>query len=203
MVETTQSHFGNWGGVIVWIILYGIFILFIPFYKKSQRKPATAYMAFIVAYALEMFGVPMSIYFITWAFGKTLPDGVFWGHTLHQYIGNTGMYICIILNIIGAVLVITGWHTIYQNYWKHSQGKGKLVTQGIYKYIRHPQYTGFLIITFGLICEWATIPLVIMWPILVVLYYRLARKEECDMQKEFGKQYLVYKKNTGMFLPRL
>jgi len=54
-----------------------------------------------------------------------------------------------------------------------------------------------------MIFEWATIPLLIMWPILIIVYYRLARKEEQDMVQEFGDQYVVYKKQTGMFLPKL
>ena len=61
MQDIALSHYGNWFGVILWILIYGLFLLFIPFYKKSQRKPATAYMAFILAYALEMFGIPMSM----------------------------------------------------------------------------------------------------------------------------------------------
>ncbi|NJJ33853.1 isoprenylcysteine carboxylmethyltransferase family protein [Clostridioides difficile] len=78
-----------------------------------------------------------------------------------------------------------------------------LVTTGIYGHIRHPQYTGFLLITLGMIFEWATIPLLIMWPILVVVYYRLARKEENEMINEFGDNYITYRKKTGMFLPKI
>ncbi|MGO1041601.1 methyltransferase family protein [Clostridioides difficile] len=203
MNETALSHYGNWIGVIIWILIYGIFLLFLPFYKKSQRKPTTAYLAFIIAYALEMFGIPMSMYFVAWFFGKQLPDGVLWGHTLNQYIGHFGMYICIILNIIGALLVVLGWRTIYKKYWKYKDGKGKLVTTGIYHYVRHPQYTGFLLITLGMIFEWATIPLLIMWPILVIVYYRLAKKEEKDMINEFGNNYIIYRNKTGMFLPKI
>jgi len=57
------------------------------------------------------------------------------------------------------------------------------------------------LITFGMLLEWATIPLLIMWPILLVLYYRLARKEEGYMEREFGDEYRHYKSKTGMFLP--
>jgi protein-S-isoprenylcysteine O-methyltransferase Ste14 len=54
-----------------------------------------------------------------------------------------------------------------------------------------------------MIFEWATLPLLIMWPILAILYYRLAKREEADMETEFGQQYDAYRLNTGMFLPRL
>lgn len=150
-----------------------------------------------------MFGVPMSMYFVTWIFGKQLPDGILWRHTLNSYIGHGGMYICIILNFIGAIIIITGWRRIYRDYWQHDSGNGKLVTTGIYKYIRHPQYTGFLLITLGMIFEWATIPLLIMYPVLIIIYYRLAKKEEQDMTKEFGNSYQKYMDSTNMFLPKI
>jgi protein-S-isoprenylcysteine O-methyltransferase Ste14 len=67
--------------------------------------------------------------------------------------------------------------------------------------LRHPQYTGFMLITLGMILEWATLPLLIMWPILAVLYYRLARREEADMVQEFGEEYREYKQRTSMFVP--
>lgn len=201
MNDSASSHYDNWIAVVVWIVIYGVFLLFLPFYRKSQRKPATAYFAFIVAYALEMFGVPMSMYFVAWAFGKQLPDGFLWGHTLNAYIGHWGMYLCIFLNIAGGAVIISGWRSIYKNYWKHDDGEGKLVTSGVYKYVRHPQYTGFLLITLGMIFEWATIPLLIMYPMLIVIYYRLAKREEQDMKEEFGHQYEEYIGKTNMFIP--
>lgn len=202
-MESALDHYGSWGAVVVWIIMYGIFVSFIPFYKKSQRKPAVAYLAFIVAFALEMFGIPMSMYFVTWAFGRQLPEGFLWGHTLSPYIGLTGMYVAIVLNIIGVALVVVGWSRIYKRYWSKEEGQGQLVTDGIYAYIRHPQYTGFLLITLGLLIEWATIPLLTMWPILAVMYYRLARTEEKEVEQHFGGAYIKYRARTGMFLPRL
>ncbi len=200
-MENIWSHYGQWEAVGVWIVLYGLLFAFLPFYKKSKVKPRSAYLAFVVAFALEMFGIPFSLYLIGWLFGFTLPEGVLWGHTLVDYIGHWGMYIGIIMMLVGVIIVIMGWKEIYKNYWSKERGKGKLVKKGIYSYIRHPQYTGFFLVTLGMIAEWATIPLLIMWPILFRLYYRLAKKEERDMEKEFGADYKEYKKNTGMFLP--
>ena len=111
------------------------------------------------------------------------------------------MWIGLVISLIGVLLVIFGWKEIHRRYWSKEEGKGQLVTSGIYAYIRHPQYTGFLLITLGMICEWATVPLLIMWPILAVLYYRLAEKEEADMEKEFGSKYIEYCRTTAMFVP--
>lgn len=200
-MENVWGHFGQWWSFAVWIIIFGIFLAFTPFYKKSQIKPNGAFMAFVVALAFEMFGIPLSMYFVAWAFGYTLPEGVLWGHTLVQYIGFWGMYIGIALYIIGGLIIVLGWRSIHKYYWSKEEGKGSLVTEGIYAHIRHPQYTGFLLITLGMIFEWATIPLLIMWPILAIIYYRLARKEEHYMKEEFGEEYSHYISKTGMFLP--
>ena len=201
MQENVWDHFGQWWAFALWIIFFGLFLIFIPFYKKSQRKPASVYFAFIVALAFEMFGVPLTMYILAWLLGSTLPEGVLWGHTLVQQIGLAGTYAMYVLSITGAILIIAGWREIYKHYWSKEEGHGHLVTTGIYGYIRHPQYTGFLLITLGMLLEWTTLPMLIMWPVLVVLYYRLAKKEETDMEVEFGRVYRKYKARTSMFIP--
>lgn len=203
MDDTAISHFNQWGYVILWIVIFGLFLFFTPFYKKSQRKPASVYLAFIIALALEMFGVPLSMYALTWVFGKALPDGVLWGHTLNGIFGDLGLLLSYVCIGIGAVLIIWGWRDIYKHYWSKEEGRGELVTQGIYAHIRHPQYTGFWLITLGMLFDWATLPMLMMYPLLLALYYRLARREEADMEAEFGEAYRQYRARTGMFLPRL
>lgn len=203
MDNSAAVHFGQWWAMGIFIVLGLVFLAFTPFYKKSQLKPAGVYIAFIVAWAFEMFGIPMSMYLVTWIVGKQLPDGVLWGHTLYSYFGDTVFNISYLFFGAGLALIIVGWWVIYKRYWSKEAGKGEMVTSGIYSVIRHPQYTGFMLVTLGCLLDWATLPMLIMWPIMAVLYYRLARKEEQDMEIEFGQQYLQYKQRTGMFLPRL
>ena len=198
-----SQHFCQWDTVVVWVVLFGLFLAFIPFYRKSQKRPASVYIAFVIALAFEMFGIPLSVYIVSWAVGITLPPGILWGHTLQQYIGYWGMYIGFALNLVGAYLVVQGWRNIHEHYWRNDEGTGTLVTNGIYTYIRHPQYAGFLLITLGLLVHWATIPLLVMWPILVLQYYRLAKREERGLEKEFGDKYKEYRKKVPMFLPSL
>lgn len=202
MNDPVTNHLGEWGSMILWIAIFAVFVLFTPFYQKSQRKPTGAYLAFVVALAFEMFGIPLSMYVIAWLFGSTLPDGVLWGHTLNQYIGHWGMYLGTALMFVGVALIVLGWREIYRRYWSKEQGEGQLVINGIYRWIRHPQYTGFMLITLGMLLDWATLPLLVMWPLLTLIYYRLARREEADMEAEFGEAYRDYREQTGMFLPR-
>jgi methanethiol S-methyltransferase len=202
MDDSVYAHLGQWWNVVLWIVMFGLFLAFLPFYKKSQRKPASVYMAFIVAMAFEMFGIPMSMYILAWIFGNNLPDGILWGHTLNGLIGSAGLWIGTILILAGILLVVLGWKEVYKRYWSKEEGRGELITNGVYAYIRHPQYTGFLMVTLGMLFDWATLPMLIMWPILVMLYVRLARREEQDMEAEFGQQYRSYKARTGLLLPR-
>lgn len=200
-MENLMDHFNQWGAVVFFVFIYGIALLFLPFYQKMQRKPATAYFAFVLAFAIEMHGIPFSMYLIGIIFGKTLPEGVFWGHTLINYVGYLGLYLNIIFAVFGMVLIFIGWNKIYHQYWKNVKGSGHIVTTGIYKWIRHPQYTGLILIAFGMLLGWSTIPTLIMFPIIVYSYIRLAKKEEKDMVLEFGESYESYMRKTKRFIP--
>lgn len=193
--------YGNWMGAASWFILFATFIVFLPFNRKSTIKPTGTYVAFIVASAFEMFGIPLSMYFLSWAFGITIPRGLLWGHTLESYIGLWGMYLGTALNLLGGLLIFRGWKLIYNEYWSKDTGEGKLVTTGIYSYMRHPQYTGFILMTLGLLVHWATIPLLVMWPLLIIQYIRLAKKEEQEMITQFGDEYREYMEKVPRFIP--
>lgn len=200
-MEDLQIHFHNWFGVFFFIALYSMVLFFLPFYKKMDRKPNGTYIAFVIAFAIEMHGIPFSMYVISWIYGKSLPEGVLWGHTLVNYIGHLGMYISVVLGMLALFLILNGWYHIYKHYWSKTTGKGSLVKTGVYKYIRHPQYTGLLLLSLGMIANWATLPLLIMFPIIAVMYTRLAKREERDMLQEFGGQYKEYMQQTKMFIP--
>lgn len=196
-----DSHYYNWFGVLFFVVLYGGVFLFLPFYKKVDKKPAGTYLAFVIAFAIEMHGIPFSMYVISWIVGKSLPEGILWGHTLVSSIGYWGMYINMGCAVIAMVLIISGWQNIYIKYWSKETGNGSLVKSGVYRYIRHPQYTGLLLLSFGMMIEWVTLPLLILYPVMIRVYVRLAKKEEKDMLVEFGNEYREYMKETKMFVP--
>jgi len=200
-METLESHFHNWFGVLFFVVLYSVVLLFVPFYKKMDTKPCGAYIAFVIAFAIEMHGIPFSMYLISWIIGKNLPEGILWGHTLFPAIGYLGMYINIGCAVIALILILNGWYNIYKKYWSKETGTGKLVTSGVYRFIRHPQYTGLLLLSLGMLIEWATLPMLIMFPIMVGMYTRLAKREEKDMLREFGEDYKRYMAKTKMFIP--
>lgn len=79
----------------------------------------------------------------------------------------------------------------------------KLVTNGIYKYIRHPLYTfgSLLFIAFGMMADsWFIAVLGILTFILMAIR---TPKEEANLVEKFGDEYREYMKRTGRFLPKI
>jgi protein-S-isoprenylcysteine O-methyltransferase Ste14 len=97
---------------------------------------------------------------------------------------------------LGISLIIRGWKQIYE-----AQKTEELVIDGIYRYMRHPQYTGIFFAIFGQLIHWPTIPTLVLFPFIVVAYYTLSRKEERVMVENFGDEYRAYAKKVPMFFP--
>ena len=101
-----------------------------------------------------------------------------------------------LLIVCGAALALVGWRQVHR-------GRGNLVTSGLYRFVRHPQYTGFFLFLLGSVLNWPTLPTLVMLPVLLWVYYRLARTEEAEAETAFGGAYRDYRQRSGMFFPRL
>src|SRR3546814_561564 len=84
-----------------------------------------------------------------------------------------------------------------------AQRAGVLAATGTYGSIRHPQYLGFILVMFGFLLQWPTLLTLLMFPVLVVMYVRLARTEERDAIASFGTDYESYRRRVPGFIPRL
>jgi protein-S-isoprenylcysteine O-methyltransferase Ste14 len=193
----------DWGFVVLNVILFSLFILFIPLKKRVARLPSSIYLAFIVALFTEMYGFPLTMYILTWVLGSTFP-GCLW-YPLAAITGEelfTSVFLGFVLPVsniiilVGILLVVFGWRKIYR-------AEGKLVTTGIYGHVRHPQYLGFMLFTLGMNILWISISAFLLWPILAILYYRLAKKEDKELEERFGEEYRKYERTVPMLIPRI
>jgi protein-S-isoprenylcysteine O-methyltransferase Ste14 len=96
----------------------------------------------------------------------------------------------------GFILLSSAWDVLYK-----AQRERRLVTTGPYAYVRHPQYDGFILIMLGFLLQWPTIITLVMFPILVMMYVRLARREEREVREAFGEEYARYAATTPAFFP--
>jgi protein-S-isoprenylcysteine O-methyltransferase Ste14 len=83
------------------------------------------------------------------------------------------------------------------------RGRDRLVTEGIYRYLRHPQYLGLILIVLAFNIQWPTLPTLVMAPILIVTYVRLARREDAQLAAAFGEAFREYRARTPAWIPGL
>ncbi len=205
-----QTAYGLWSLVI---LNSGIFIMF----AYSFFKPATtrdwrtfgAFAAFIVALFVEMYGFPLTIYLMSGWLQTKYPgldilshnSGHLWS-TLFGEKGDPHFGVLHIASYIflgfGFMLLSNAWNVLY-----HAQRRHALAVAGPYAWIRHPQYVAFVLILLGFLLQWPTVLTLLMFPILLVMYGRLAVTEEADMRAQFAAAFDAYASRTPRFFPRI
>lgn len=201
--------YGLWGIALVNIL---VFVLFAFSFAKPQSprdwRSFGAFSAFLVAYFAEMYGFPLTIYLLSGWLASRFP-GVDWlahdsGHLLEMLFGWSGNPHFGPFHMLSAVfigggfwLLAAAWPVLYR-----AQQTGTVATSGPYTRVRHPQYVGFVLIMFGFLLQWPTLLTLAMFPVLVVMYTRLAKHEEREAFVAFGAEYFDYATRTPAFLPR-
>jgi len=171
-----------------------LFLLFLPYRAKIEWRSKGTFAAFILALMAEMFGIPLLLYILSPVMHVSYYAKRSGGWLNNPLIfGWTGAVLGVWLTLVGMVIVMAGWHQIHR--------ASGLVTGGIYKYVRHPQYLGFFLIMTGWLLHWETTLTLLMYPILAGMYLYLAYREDAGLKREFGDEYELYRQKTPMFLP--
>ena len=200
-------------GYGLWMLVVlnsAIFVMFAFSFFKPQTgrdwRTFGAFAAFIVALFVEMYGFPLSIYLISGWLQTKYPDldllshntGHLWSTLLGEkgdpHLGPLHIASYVFLGV-GFYLLSSAWNVLY-----HAQRRKALATTGPYARIRHPQYVAFVLILLGFLLQWPTLLTLLMFPILLVMYARLAITEEAEMRQQFGAEFDAYAARTPRFI---
>ncbi len=209
-MTSEEPAYGLWALVV---INSAVFILFAYSFFKPRAgrdwRSFGAFSAFVVALFTEMYGFPLTIYFLSGWLQARYPN-VDWfshdaGHLLEMMFGwkanpHFGPFHILSFVFIGGgfILIARAWSVLYA-----AQSEGRMATSGAYAHVRHPQYVGFVLVMFGFLLQWPTLLTLAMFPVLVVMYVKLARLEEREALATFGERYRAYMAKVPAFIPRL
>ena len=203
-----NNGYGLWPLVILHSAIFIVFAFSFTRPKTPRDwRSFGAFSAFIVALFTEMYGFPLTIYLLSGWLSKVLPgidiQSHNSGHLLEDFFGwggdpHLGAFHMTSYIIVGGgvILLRKAWDVLY----RAQQGHALAIT-GPYAKIRHPQYAAFILIMLGFLFQWPTLLTVVMFPILVWMYMRLAKREDKESQVAFGKQWNEYADRTPMFIP--
>ena len=209
-MDADAPAYGLWFLVV---INSAIFILFaFSFFKprtKRDWRSFGAFSAFLVALFTEMYGFPLTLFFLSGWLQSRFPE-IDWlshdaGHLLEMLFGwkanpHFGPFHLLSFVFIGAGfwLIAAAWRVLYT-----AQQQQVLATTGPYAHARHPQYVGFVLIMLGFLFQWPTLLTLAMFPVLVWMYVHLARQEEREVRAQFGEVYAAYARRVPAFVPRV
>jgi protein-S-isoprenylcysteine O-methyltransferase Ste14 len=195
------------------VINSAVFIFFALSFAKPQSRrdwrSFGAFSGFIVALFAEMYGFPLTIYLLSGWLQSRYPELDLLshdaGHLWSTVLGLTGNPHWSVLHTLSNLLLLAGflliavaWRVLHE-----AQRRHELATTGPYAHVRHPQYVGFILIMFGFLLQWPTLLTLGMFPVLVVMYVVLARREEAEVAAAFGDRYRSYAGRTPAWFPAI
>jgi protein-S-isoprenylcysteine O-methyltransferase Ste14 len=178
------------------------------FHPRGSRdwRVMGGFSAFVIALFTEMYGAPLTVYLLSGWLGSRFPalkathsgghlwnDLVGWDADPHVSPFHLASYVLI---VGGFWLITAAWRVLHA-----AAQEGTLATSGPYAWLRHPQYLGFLLVMVGWLLQWPTIPTLLMFPVLAVVYARLARSEERDVAAQFGQAWTGYAARVHAYVP--
>ncbi len=200
-----EYAYGMWVIVVFNIGLFLFFIVsfLVPKGRREWRSMGIV-TAFLVALFTEMYGFPLTIYLLSGWLGDAYPVLQPYNHKFgHLWVvvfgGSTFawamvMGLSLLFLIAGYTLMSKGWRQVHAAH-------GRLVTDGVYGFVRHPQYTGLFLVIVGFLIQWPTLLTVLMAPVLLYAYVRLSKAEEQRMLQLFEQDYKEYAHDKPMFFP--
>ena len=205
--EGISWGYGFWSLVLINAAIFVFLALsFLTPVKRREWRSFGLFTAFVVALFTEMYGFPLTIYILTAVLGSRYPVlnpfSHASGHLWITLLGG-GAWMSVLIHVVSNGLMVGGLFLMGKGWRRIHRARGALVSDGVYAWVRHPQYAGLFLVTIGMLVQWPTIITAVTWPALVLIYYRLARREEREAEAQFGDAYRAYRARVPMFVPRL
>lgn len=204
-----EEWYGSWSDTISVSAVFLAFVFgFVWPRGGMQWRNAGLFSAFIISLFVEMFGIPLTIFVLAPllhvpAFDFGMNESHLWAFLLDRagviplaWGVHLVMVVSMALIAFAIALVAVGWAQVYG-------ARHELRTTGIYRFVRHPQYLGLMLVIVAMNIQWPTIPTLVMAPVLIVMYVRQARREDRDLEARFGVTFAAYAARVPGFVPRL
>ncbi len=179
------QHIGVRGVLLVNAAIFLVFAALLQYRRPgwSQWISRSIFPAFTMSLVIEMHGIPLSIYLLS-ALGSQPWTADEPGTGLSHALVTLG----VVFSLCGLILILAAWYVLYS--------AGTVATTGPYRYLRHPQYVGLTLFSFGWILHWPTMIGILMFPLLALAYWFLTEYEERECSVRFPDEYRDYLRAT-------
>ncbi len=178
------------------LIIFTIFVFFISDYRNKKGMISLVSKKWVLMIKI-LYAIPVLLYVYVLMLLKNL------------YISD---YIGIFLTLSGTWMVVKAKKDMgkYHTWAGHKLRATRMITGGIYSFIRHPLYTGICLFIFGgLIISsrhnpfniYITVTAIMVLAFLIVFIVTMAFRESKFLLEEFGEEYIRYREQVHAFIP--
>ena len=215
--RTTFVPLGFVGDISFWFLIFFVLISLSETFPKTRHAIEAIITASVSALQYIpvslSFGImisPLAVYFFYWPL--THPSARAFNEMIERLMNKIPLILFprndwLIRGsfFVGRIIEYVGFAIFLLAFVQFLRRHGKLVTTGIYSLVRHPQYFGIMLITFGIsVMSWnieMDYEIFYVWLIQVLGYVILASYEEHHLLREYEKEYPEYKKKVPFIFP--